>query len=88
MKGDFHKYYLVNSPFYCPLHNISNYIKNIYQEIPAHVGKHEKQKTTKVKDAIENLFNGKEAKNYSDYWKSLLVLCSFLLEKSPGSYIT
>ena len=65
--------------------------KNIYQEIPAHVSKQEKKKKKKkkkIKETIENLFNGKEAKNYSDYWKSLLVLCSFLLEKSPGSYIT
>ena len=68
-----------------PLHDISNYIKNIYQEIPAHFSKNEKNK---VKEAIENLFNGKEAKNSSDYRKSLLVVCTFFLEKSPGSYIT
>ena len=47
-----------------------------------------KMKKNKVKEAIENLFNGKEAKNYSDYRKRLLVFCSFFLEKSPGSYIT
>ena len=68
-----------------PLHDMSNYIKNIYQEIPAHFSKNEKNK---VKEAIENSFNGKEAKNSSDYRKSLLVVCSFFLENSLESYIT
>lgn len=58
-----------------PLRNISIYIKNIYQKIPAHVRKYEK---SNVKESIENLFNGKKAKTYSDYQKSLLVVCSFL----------
>ena len=31
---------------------------------------------------------GKEVKNPSVYWKILIAVCSFFLEKSPGSYIT
>ena len=42
-----------------PLHNISNHIKNIYQELPFHVDKAEKSLVTK---AIERSLNGKEAK--------------------------
>ena len=38
-------------------YDISNYTKNIYQEIPAHVSKNVKDK---VKEAIENSFNGRE----------------------------
>ena len=40
-------------------YDISNYTKNIYQEIPAHVSKNVKNK---VKEAIENSFNGREGK--------------------------
>ena len=48
------------------------------QQLPAHVSKNEKNKN---KEANENSFNGKEAKNSSDYRKSLFVVCLFFLEK-------
>ena len=40
-----------------PLHDLSNYIKNIYQQTPDHASKNKK--------AIENSFNENEAKNFS-----------------------
>ena len=43
-----------------PLPDVSNYIKNIYQELPSHM-------TNKVKKFfIDQSFNGKEARNSSD----------------------
>ena len=38
---------------------MSNYTKNVYQEIPTHVSKNVKDK---VKEAIENSFNGGKGK--------------------------
>ena len=69
-------------------YDISNYTKNIYQQIPAHVSKNVKDK---VKEAIENSFNGREGKRLKILQitgKACLLVCSFFLEKSPGSYIT
>ena len=67
------------------LHDISNHIKNIYQELPFHVDKADKSLVTK---AIERSFDGKEAKNSDDHRKSLLLLCSFFNEKFTNSYLT
>ena len=57
-----------------PLHEVSNYIKNIYQELPSHLTNNEKKIVIEV---IDESFNGKEARNSSDYCKSLLVVCVF-----------
>ena len=46
------------------LHDVSNYIKNIYQELPSHMINNEKKIVIEV---IDQLFNGKEARNSSDY---------------------
>ena len=40
-------------------YDMSNYTKNVYQEIPTHVSKNVKDK---VKEAIENSFNGGKGK--------------------------
>ena len=47
-----------------PLHDISNHMKNIQQEVPHHVGKDKKRV---VNDVIISTFNGKEAKNSADH---------------------
>ena len=52
-----------------PLHDIGNHIKNLYQEIPYHVSKNKKKD---VRQILDISFNGKDAKNSSDYKKSLL----------------
>ena len=63
-----------------PLHDVSNYIKNIYQELPSHMTNNEKKIVTEVTDQS---FNGKEARNSSDY--RLLVVCVFFIERFPGT---
>ena len=68
-----------------PLHDVSNYIKNIYQELPSHMTNNEKKIVTEV---IDKSFNVKEARNSSDYRKSLLVVCAFFIERFPGTYYT
>ena len=54
-----------------PLHDIGNHIKNIYQEIPYHFPKNKKKDVRQILDVS---FNGKDAKNSSDYRKSLLIV--------------
>ena len=68
-----------------PLHDVSNYIKKIYLELPSHMTKNEKNI---VPEVIDQSFNGKEAINSSDYCKSLLVVCAFLIERFLGTYYT
>ena len=41
-----------------------------------------------VTEVIDQSFNGKEARNSSDYHKSLLVVCAFFIERFPGTYYT
>ena len=64
---------------------MSNYIKNIYQELPSYTTNNEKKIVTEV---IDQSFHGKKERNSSDYRKSLLVLCAFFIEKFPGTYYT
>ena len=57
-----------------PLHDISNHIKNLYQEIPYHVPKNKKKD---VRQILGIPFNGTDAKNSSDYRKSLLTVAKW-----------
>ena len=68
-----------------PLHDVSNYIKSIYQELPSHITNNEKKIVIEV---IDQSFNDKKARNSSDYRKSLLVVCAFFIERFPGTYYT
>ena len=43
-----------------PLHDISNHIKNLYQEIPYHVPKNKKKD---VRQILDISFDGKDAEN-------------------------
>ena len=57
-----------------PLHDLSNHIKNLYQEIPYHVPKNMKKDVRQILDVS---FNGKDAKNSSDYRKNLLIVAKW-----------
>ena len=65
-----------------PLHDVSNYMKNVYQELPSHTTNNEKKIAIEV---IHQSFNGKEAKNSPDYCKILLVVRAFFIERFPGT---
>ena len=67
------------------LHNVPNYTKNIYLELPSHMTNNEKKIVIEV---IDQSFNGKEARNSSDYRKNLLAVCVFFVERFPGTYYT
>ena len=68
-----------------PLHDISNHIKNLYNELVHHVPNNIQDS---FKQIIQNSFNGKEAKNGSDYRKSLLLVGNWLLETAPEPFVT
>ena len=58
-----------------PLHDISDHIKNLFNELVHHIP--EKMKET-FNNIIEKSFNGKDAKNSSDYRKGLLIVGNWL----------
>ena len=68
-----------------PLHDFMNYIKNLYEELPLHLPKEKKEK---LRDIINSSFNAKEAKNGSDYRKSLLYVSTWLIEFLPNHFVT
>ena len=53
-----------------PLHNVSNQIKNLYEEMPNHVPKHMR---SSFKQIITASYNGKEAEKGIDRRKSLVM---------------
>ena len=57
-----------------PLHDISHHTQNLYDELPKHLPKNMKKQ---FKQIIRASFNGKDAKNLSDYRESLLMVCTF-----------
>ena len=68
-----------------PLHDISNHIKNLYQEIPYHVRKNKKKD---VRQILDISFNGKDPKNSSDYRKSLLTVAKWFSDNLPEHFLT
>ena len=68
-----------------PLHDMCNHTKNLYVELPRHLPKNEK---AKLNDIITTSFHLKEAKNSSDYGKSLLIVTNWLIQNLPEHYIT
>ena len=66
-----------------PLHDISSHIKNLYQEIPYHVPKNKKKDVRRILDIS---FNGKDAKNSSDYRKSLLIVAKWFSDNLPEHF--
>lgn len=67
------------------LHDVSNYMKSICQELPSHMINNERKIIIEV---IHQSLNDKEIRNSSDYRKSLLVVCAFFIERFPGTYYT
>ena len=67
------------------LHNVSNHIKNIQQEIPYHVDKAIKKK---VQDVIISSFNNKDAKNSADYRRNLLMITNWFQQELPNHFTT
>ena len=67
------------------LHNVSNYIKNIYQKPPSHMTSNERKIVIEV---IDQSFNSKEARNSSDYRQNVLVVCIFFIQRFSGTYYT
>ena len=65
------------------LHDVSNYMKSICQELPSHMINNERKIIIEV---IHQSLNDKEIRNSSDYRKSLLVVCAFFIERFPGTY--
>ena len=65
-----------------PLHDISNHIKNIQQELPHHVGKDKKR----MVNGIISTFNGKEAKNSAGHRRSLLLLTNWFVSHMKNHF--
>ena len=63
---------------------ISISIKNLYEELPLHLPKEKK----KLHDIINSSFDAKEAKNGSDYRKSLLYISTWLIEILHNHFVT
>ena len=67
-----------------PLHDVSNHIKNLYQEISYHVPKDKKKD---VRQILDISFHGKDAKNSSDYRKSLLIVAKWFCDNLPEHFL-
>ena len=67
------------------LHDISNHIKNLYNELVHHVPNNIQDG---FKQTIQNSFNGKEVKNASDCRKILLLVGDWLLETVREHFVT
>ena len=68
-----------------PLHDDSHHIQNLYEEVPHHAPKDFKKS---LKEIIQNSFNGKEAKNFSNYRDGLVVVCFWLIKHYPNHFVT
>ena len=65
-----------------PLHDIGNHIKNVYEEIPAHLTK---TLRNDLKEVIKASFGGKVEKKTADYRHSLIHVVSYLKKKQPNT---
>ena len=68
-----------------PLHDISNHIKNIQEELSYHVPKENK---TQVSNIIATSFSRKEAHNSADHRKSLLIITHWSVENLKIHFTT
>ena len=67
------------------LHDISHHKQNIYDELPYNLPTEMKTAFKKVKDSS---FNGKAAKNCSDYRENLLIVATWFLQNHPFHFAT
>ena len=68
-----------------PLHDVSNQIKNLYEEMPNHVPK---DMRSSFKQIITASYNGKEAKKWADHRESLVYVCKWLMNTLPDHFST
>ena len=68
-----------------PLHDVSNQIKNLYEEMPNHVPK---DMRSFFKQIITASYNGKEAKKGADHRESLVYVCKWLMNTLPDHFST
>ena len=68
-----------------PLHDVSNHTKNLYKEL---LNQFSKEAQKKIETIIDNSFNNKQAKNSSDYRKSLLIVCHWFQKSYPEHHVT
>ena len=66
-----------------PLHDVSNQIKNLYEEMPNHVPK---DMRSSFKQIITASYNGKEAKKEADHRESLVHVCKWLMNTLPDHF--
>ena len=67
------------------LHDISNHVKNLYEEIPF---KFEKETKKGIVNIINVSFKNKETWNSADHRESLLTVCKYLQENHPDHTVT
>ena len=58
-----------------PMHDISNYIKNLFEEIPYYIK--DKEAKCNLKECIAAAFNGKTAKNSADYRLAIIKVTTY-----------
>ena len=68
-----------------PLHDVSNQIKNLNEEMPNHVPK---DMRSSFKQIITASYNGKEAKKGADHRESLVCVCKWLMNTLPDHFST
>ena len=68
-----------------PLHNVSNQIKNLYEEMPNHFPKYMR---SSFKQIITASYNGKEAKKGADRRESLVQVCKWSMNTLPDHFCT
>ena len=68
-----------------PLHDISNHVKNLYEEIPF---KFEKETKKSIVNIINVSFKNKQVRNSADHRESLLTVCKYLQENHPNHFVT
>ena len=67
-----------------PLHDIENHIKNLFEEIPHHMGDDKKA----IQEFFIAVFNGKESKRGCDYRDCLIKAFGYFKNKYPKNAIT
>ena len=68
-----------------PLHDISNQVKNLYEEIPF---KFEKETKNSIVNIINVSFKNKQVRNSADHRESLLIVCKYLQENHQNHFVT
>ena len=68
-----------------PLHDISNHVKNLNEEIPF---KFEKETKKSIVNIINVSFKNKQVTNSADHRENLLTVCKYLQKNHPNHFVT